>query len=118
MTQPQGGIERHPGLPEGVPLSQLAVIQISDEALDKGTQQALRALSVFPSKPNSFSEEAALAVASTNDQAIDTLVDFGLLESSGEGRYTLHQTISDYAQYNLIDTTAYFIRIVRRTRVI
>jgi len=107
LEQPQGGLERHPSLPESIPLSQLAVIKISDETLDQEAQQTLRALSVFPSKPNSFSEEAALAVAATTTQAIDTLLDFGLLESSGPARYTLHQTISDYAQINLTDTTAY-----------
>ena len=107
LEQPQGGLERHPSLPEGIPLSQLAVIKISDEALGQEAQQALRALSVFPSKPNSFSEKAALAVAATSIQTIDTLFDFGLLEISGPNRYTLHQTISDYAQINLTDTTAY-----------
>ncbi len=107
LEQPQGGLERHPSLPEDIPLSQLAVIKISDEALDQETQQVLRSLSVFPSKPNTFSEEAALAVAATNTQTIDTLHDFGLLESSGPARYTLHQTISDYAQFNLSDPTAY-----------
>ena len=107
LEQPQGGLERHPSLPEDIPLSQLAVIKISDEALDQETQQVLRSLSVFPSKPNTFSEEAALAVAATNTQTIDTLHDFGLLESSGPARYTLHQTISDYAQINLSDPTAY-----------
>lgn len=107
LEQPQGGLERHPSLPEGIPLSQLAVIKISDEALDQETQQVLRSLSVFPSKPNTFSEEAALAVAATHTRAIDTLQDFGLLESSGPARYTLHQTISDYAQINLSNSTAY-----------
>ncbi len=107
LEQPQGGLERHPSLPEGIPLSQLAVIKISDEALDQETQQVLRSLSVFPSKPNTFSEEAALAVAATNPQVIDTLHDFGLLESSRPARYTLHQTISDYAQINLSDPTTY-----------
>ena len=107
LKQYQGGLERHTSLPEGVPLSQLAVIKISDEALDKDASYTLRALSVFPSKPNSFSEEAALSVAGTSTTTIDTLADFGLLESSGSGRYTLHQTISDYAQYELSDITVY-----------
>lgn len=107
LVQPQGGIEYHPSLPEGIPLTQLAVIEISDEALDKEAQQALRALSIFPSKPNSFSEEAALAVAATSTGAIDTLFDFGLLESSGPARYTLHQTINDYAQSKLTDAAVY-----------
>jgi hypothetical protein len=107
LSQPQIGLERHPSLPEGVPLSQLAVIQVSDEALNEEAKKALRAFSVFPPKPNTFSEEAALAVAATSAQAIDTLVDFGLLESSGTSRYTLHQAISDYAKTVFSDTAAY-----------
>ncbi len=107
LGQPQAGLERHPSLSEGVPLSQLEVIKISDEALDEEARQALRAFSVFPSKPNAFSEEAALAVAATSIKTIDTLTDFGLVESIGFGRYTLHQTISDYAKIELTDNTAY-----------
>jgi hypothetical protein len=118
LSQPQAGLERHPSLPEGVPLSQLAVIKISDEALNEESRQALRALSVFPSKPNTFSEEAALAVITASTHEIDTLTDFGLLESTGPSRYTLHQTISDYAATELTDATvyermmAYFIKYV------
>src|SRR5207248_4081414 len=88
LTQPQAGLERHPSLPEHVPLSLVAVIKVSQEALDEGAQQALKALSVFPSKPNTFSEEAALAVAATSLAAIDALLDSGLLERSGPGRHT------------------------------
>jgi hypothetical protein len=107
LGQPQVGLERHPSLPEGVQLSLLTVIKISDEALDEESRQTLRALGVFPSKPNTFSEEAALAVASTSIRVIDTLIDFGLLESGGPGRYTLHQTISDYAKSQLMDMVVY-----------
>jgi hypothetical protein len=123
LGQPQVGLERHPSLPEGVPLSQLEVIKISDEALDEKARQALRAFSVFPSKPNTFSEEAALAVAATSTEAIDTLPDFGLMESNGPSRYTLHQTISDYAATELTDTTvyerivAYFIKYVETHKI-
>jgi hypothetical protein len=107
LSQPQVGIERHPSLPEGVPLSLLEVIKISDEALDEETRQVLRSLAAFPSKPNTFSEQAALAVAETSIKPIDTLLDLGLLESSGEERYTLHQTISDYAKSQLTDLLVY-----------
>lgn len=58
----------------------------------------LGALALFPQKPTSFSEEAALAVSSGTPETLDTLVDRGLVESVGLGRYRLHQTIVDYAQ--------------------
>ena len=114
----QGGLESHPSLPEDVPLSLLAVIKISDEALDEEARKMLRALSVFPSKPNTFSEEAAIVAAGTSIDSIDILMDFGLLESSGPERYSLHQAISDYAHLELTDAAAYkrmveyFIRFV------
>jgi molecular chaperone DnaK len=53
LSQPQAVLERHPSLPEDVPLSLLEIIKMSDEALNEEARQALRALSVFPSKPNS-----------------------------------------------------------------
>src|SRR6266487_3246952 len=107
LSQPQAGLEHHPSLSDSVPLSLLEVIKISDEALDEEARQALRALTVFPSKPNTFSEEAALAVAATSTKTIDTLTDFGLLESSGPSRYTLHQAISDYTRTKLTDELVY-----------
>jgi tetratricopeptide (TPR) repeat protein len=61
---------------------------------------------VFPPKPNSFAEEAALAVSQTSTEILDQLSDAGLLESSGAGRYTLHQTIADYAAAHLTETLA------------
>lgn len=107
LAQPQAPLERHPSLPVGTPLSLLAVIGISDEALDEMSRRTLRALSVFPPKPNTFSEEAALAVSTAPAETLDTLADYGLLESSGPGRYTLHQIIADYARVRLTDETAY-----------
>jgi tetratricopeptide (TPR) repeat protein len=78
--------------------SLIASIGTSYQALDKRARSLLLALSVFPAKPNSFSEEAALAVAGVSPRILDRLIDAGLLESSGPGRYTLHQTIADYAR--------------------
>jgi len=63
-------------------------------------------LAVFPPKPNSFSEEAALVVSATTAETLDILWDAGLLESSGSGRYALHQTIADFANYPVRDTPA------------
>lgn len=74
------------------------VIGVSDNALHPDTRQALYALACLPPKPNTFSEEAALAIAAIDGETLDTLCDSGLLESRGAGRYTLHQTIVDYAR--------------------
>jgi NB-ARC domain len=75
-----------------------AVIALSDEYLDAKARQTLRDLSVFPAKPNTFSEEAALAVSGVPVEGLDALIDAGLLEINGADRYTLHQAITDYAR--------------------
>lgn len=93
----------NPSLGRGVSLSLLSCIGVSAESLDEEARRALYALSVFPPKPNTFNEEAALAVCAASPVALDTLSDAGLLENSGLTRYTLHQTIADYA---LITSTA------------
>jgi tetratricopeptide (TPR) repeat protein len=103
----QSPIERHPSLPASASLSLQSVFAISEQQLDEQARAALYALSVFPAKPNSFSEEAALAVAMCPVETLDTLFDAGLLESSMSGRYTLHQTIADYARLHLKGNAAY-----------
>ena len=80
-----------------------AVISVSDQYLNEEARYALRALSVFPHKPNTFSEEAALAICARPPEVLDALTDAGLLEVSGPGRYTLHQIIADYARLHLKD---------------
>ena len=107
LEEYRGPLGMHPSLSPDVPLSLKAVIGISDEALDEASRRTLRALSVFPPKPNTFSEEAALAASCEPVEALDVLIDYGLLESSRDGRYMLHQTISDYARVNLTDETVY-----------
>ena len=98
--------ERSPSLPADMPLSLHATIAISDQQLIPQAHATLCALSIFPPKPNTFSEEAALAVSQQQVEMLDALWDAGLLESSRPGRYTLHQTITDYARLQLEDTTA------------
>ena len=88
-------------------LSLQAVIETSAWQLDDATQQVLSLLSVFPAKPHSFSEEAALAVSAAPVEALDELIDAGLLESAGPERYTLHQTIADYASTRQCNSAAY-----------
>ena len=101
LSEPQALLERSPGLSKDASISLQAVILISDQHLDEQARTALRALSVFLAKPNSFSEEAALAVSAAPVETLDVLSDAGLLESRGPGRYTLHQTIADYARAHL-----------------
>lgn len=104
IGEPQIITEYHPNLPAGATVSLQSVIAVSDHLLDGSAHQALLALSVFPPKPNSFSEEAALITCATSTATLDTLYDIGLLECCGPGRYTLHQTIVDYARINRNDT--------------
>ncbi|MBN2007663.1 MAG: tetratricopeptide repeat protein [Anaerolineae bacterium] len=106
ISQPQTLLERRSDLAEGTPLSLQVAIGISDETLNPTAWRALRALSVFPPKPSSFSEAAALAVTAAPVETLDTLMDRGLLESVGPDRYTLHQTISDYAGLHCTDDSA------------
>jgi tetratricopeptide (TPR) repeat protein len=107
LEQPQVSPGSNPSLGINTPLSLLAVILVSDEALDEEAKLALRALSVFPAKPNTFSEEAALKVSLTHATTLYILYDSGLLESDGSGRLMLHHTIADYARERLIDESVY-----------
>ncbi len=97
LSQPASSLERSASLSHDVSWSLQSTIALSCQQLNEQERQALYALSVFPAKPNSFSEEAAVAVMQMPVEMLDALNDAGLLESSGPGRYTLHQTISDYA---------------------
>jgi hypothetical protein len=98
ISVPTALLERAPHLPEYVPLSLQATIAVSEGYLSQEARACWQALAVFPAKPNSFSEEAALAVSQQGVERLDALWDAGLLESSGPGRYSLHQTIADYAR--------------------
>jgi hypothetical protein len=88
-------------------LSLQAVIETSVRQLDEATQRVLFMLSAFPAKPHSFSEEAALAVSDAPVELLDELIDTGLLESAGPERYTLHQTIVDFASTRQCNSVAY-----------
>lgn len=88
-----------------IPRSVYAAIALSDRQLDEQRQMALRTLSVFPAKPNTFSEEAALAVTGVAAAVLDALVDASLLEVNDAERYTMHQTVSDYGNLQRNDMT-------------
>lgn len=101
LSAPYVSAERSLALPPGTPLSLNAAITVSVKGLPKKTQQILSVLAVFPAKPNSFSEEAARAVCQLPqdilENQLDRLTDAGLLASVAPERYSIHQTIVDYA---------------------
>ena len=107
LTRPSALGERGNALSADVPISLQTLIAVSEQHLSEPARHALRALSVFPPKPNSFAEEAALAVSGVPVEALDELSDAGLLESSEPGRYTLHQVLADYASTHLADQEAW-----------
>jgi tetratricopeptide (TPR) repeat protein len=113
LSQPRASWEAS-NLPEGVPVSLFAMIELSEQALDEAARSALASLSVFPPKTNSFSREAALAVSALGEQSVEALWDIGLLDDAviiGSGvedeRYTMHQAIADYASLARGDPDAY-----------
>lgn len=71
---------------------------VSMARLTERERQALCSLTLFPPKPNSFSEEAGLVICEVPVTVLDRLSDIGLLESSEPGRYQLHPAIASYAK--------------------
>jgi tetratricopeptide (TPR) repeat protein len=84
-------------LPEGTAATLDAVIGLSASWLSPEDRHALTSLAAFPPKLNSFSWEAARAVAASRESVV-TLRRYSLVEDlAGELRLTMHQTIHDYA---------------------
>ena len=82
--------------PTGAERTLQAAIALSDRLVNDARWYALGA---FAPKPADFDEDAALAVLATEDgdQLLYTLCNLGLVEDAG-GRYSLHQTVADYAR--------------------
>jgi tetratricopeptide (TPR) repeat protein/transcriptional regulator with XRE-family HTH domain len=120
LAQPQLPENRSSFLTGDIPLSVYAAIALSDRYLKQQAQMVLRALAIFPAKPHSFSEEAALIIADTTTDVLNMLTDASLLEVTETERYTLHQTIADYGklqQKDMLDTieprfTTYFVSYI------
>jgi tetratricopeptide (TPR) repeat protein len=106
LSEPQAPFEGRSEQPENR-ISLHHVISLSSQWLDDEAKSMLWSLAVFPAKPNSFSEEAALAVSHLPVTALDALVDAGLVQSCGPDRYTMHQTIADFAATQPRDNTVY-----------
>lgn len=103
---PGGLLEPSLGTPPETPVSLQAAIAMSVDALTAEARQALRALACFPAKPSTFSDAAAVAVIQAPVALLDELSDGGLLETTGPGRYALHQTIADFARLDAPDLAA------------
>lgn len=101
LSAPISLADRPAGLATGVSASLWSMIALSDQFLDERARAALYAFAVFPAKPASFSVAAALAVSEQTTAELDDLLDAGLLECVGFERYTLHQSIADYALLHL-----------------
>jgi len=98
VSEPQLGGHPHPSLPKGASISLDAIIKVSDDALKYNARQTLYSLSVIPTKPNTFSEEAAVYIANSSMSVLNELVRFGLLETKGQERFWIHQSISAYSR--------------------
>lgn len=107
LREPQTPSDPHPNLPPHVSVSLDTVIGVGYDALDERSRLALQSLSIFRAKPITFSVEAALAVALVPVETLYKLSSLGFLEGNKLSRYTLHQTIADYAKLKLANGSAY-----------
>ncbi len=112
LAFPYAPLEQPSVLASETPLSLQAVIAVSIQPLAEKLQRALFAISIFPARPHSFSEEAALVVSDVTHEVLDQLTDTGLLESQRPDRYLLHQTIIDYARTHMQQELAPKIRLI------
>ena len=81
------------------PFSLYSTIAMCTQQLSQEALASLHALAVFPPKPHSFSEEAALAIMQRQSKKmLDELCNTGLLECWGPKRYSLHQAVTHYTR--------------------
>jgi tetratricopeptide (TPR) repeat protein len=97
LTEGRPALDAQPSLPIETPITLHRVIALSDAGLSPGTRAMLGALAAFPPKPNTFSEDAALAASAGDPHDWDVLLDAGLVDPVGSGRYALHPSVADYA---------------------
>ncbi len=103
LAQAQSPVGANPDFPAGASLSLPAVIALSETVLHEKARQAFYSLAVFPPKPDTFSQAAATAVSDQPAETLAPIVTAGLLEPGGPDRYTLHQSIAEYAGQKLVD---------------
>jgi tetratricopeptide (TPR) repeat protein len=97
LVEARPALEAQPSLPLDASITLRTVISLSEAGLSEAARQMLAAVAVFPPKPNSFDEPAALAASDGEAPAWDALLDAGMVENIGAGRYALHPSVADYA---------------------
>ncbi|GCF11230.1 helix-turn-helix domain-containing protein [Dictyobacter arantiisoli] len=107
LSHPDNSTQGHPSLLPETPLSLQAILDVTTQRLSESALHTLAVFSLFPAKPDSFSEEAALSVAGCTIDDLDELLDTGLLETVGDERYRLHRIITDYAHHLLMSLQHY-----------
>ncbi|GAB4581760.1 MAG: hypothetical protein Fur0022_45100 [Anaerolineales bacterium] len=118
LSQPASPLDHQPSLTADLPLSLLTVIAISTDTLDEASRSTFYALALFPPKPNTFSEEAALAIGSVVTPAplisLDHLIDVGLIEYVPPDRYTLHPILAEFARLELTESPGTEMTVAQR----
>ena len=78
------------------------IIEVSFAALRSDeARRAILNLAIFRPKPNTFSKDIARQVAGTEPVVLYDLSDIGLIEHYGDGEYTMHRVIAEYARTKL-----------------
>lgn len=98
LAMPRPPLHRQKGLPVDMPLCLQTTIELSYQRLDAAAREALPALAQQLAQGDAFSETTALAIEGVSLEVLDSLLDAGLLASTGQGRYTLHEAIADFAR--------------------
>jgi len=88
----------YPGTAPVLPPTLEAVIASICQELSGSARAALAALALFPPKPHVFSESEALSAAHCSLEALDELLDAGVLEPRMQDSYALHAVIAAYAR--------------------
>jgi hypothetical protein len=90
-------LQEQPSLPIETVITIRCVIALRDAGLREALRRILDALAVFPAKPNTSSETAALAVLDGEAPLLDVCLDVGLVEATGGGRFALQHSFANYA---------------------
>ena len=79
-------------------ISLWATIKLSEDELSKKAKVIFYSVSLFASKPSSFSVNAILEITKSTTNALDELIDAGLVETQNNERIVVHQVIHDYSK--------------------
>ncbi len=107
LSELQHPTQPHPSLAAETTISLSSCFAVTEQLMNEQEREAFSALALFPPKPNSFSEAAALSVAACPGEILDALADLGLVQGDLDGRYLLHPTLRDYARLHFLHHQVY-----------